>query len=453
MTVMQKSSLVFLTAFFLLTSVILGQSLQRKGTFGATLEAAPEGKGIIVRSVFEQTTASQLGIEEGDVLIQVNGTHFSDVGPLVDAIGTWRQGETLKLEVLRNGSSQKMKGKVAGKPFETSEFGEVIYGEVNFDGGKLRSILELPHGIDNPPVMAFLPGIGCGSLDYPYRNNTPVKLLVESLVKAGIAVYRVEKPGMGDSQGTQDCLEMTFNYEVDAFDAAISTLEKTPGVDHDHIFLFGHSLGVVSAPLIASRHSVAGIIAWGGISSTWYEYSLKLLRDQRVLRGDDFAEIEADFRIRQPFNYDFLVQKMSPEELAKNPAYTQMVEDQFQDDTWHGIHHYTYFYDLADVNILSAYKEAGCPVLALAGEHDIHTVDTRWAGEIAQAVNYYRPGEGSSAIIAKTTHHYHTVPSIPTYYELRAAGELGLPYMAEHFNQEIPRRVQEWIKSEVAKEG
>jgi len=449
---MLRINLLLFTVFLLGTS-LKGQTLQRKGTFGAAIEASPEGKGIIIRSVFEGTTASQMDVQEGDVIIEVNGTHYSEVASLVDAIDNWRKGDQLKMELLRDGSNLKKKSRVVGKPFETSAHGEVIYGEVNFDGGKLRSILEIPRGIENPPVLAFLPGIGCGSLDYPYRNNTPVKLLVESLVKSGIAVYRVEKPGMGDSEGTQDCMEMTFNYEVDAFDAAIKTLKATPGVDHDHIFLYGHSLGVVSAPIIASRHSVAGIIAWGGISSTWYEYSLKLLRDQRVLRGVDYVEIDADFRVRQPFNYDFLVRKMTPDQLAENPSYTQLVEDQFQNDAWHGIHHYSYFHDLAEVNIISAYKEANCPVFALAGEHDIHTVDTRWAEEIAIAVNHYRPGDGSYAIIPKTTHHYHTVPSIPEYFQLRDAGEMNLEYMAEHFNQEVPNQVQEWIKAQIAKEG
>ena len=441
-----RLSLALFLGLLLTSFSLTAQKLERKGTLGIQMENNEEGDGLHVRAVIPNTTASNIGIEEGDLLLTVNGTAFNDVYELVDEVGTWRVNKDLEVQVKRGKKTKTLTGKVVGRPFETSEHAEVIYGHVDYDGGMLRSILELPNGVEKPPVILFLPGVGCGTLDYYYEPNAPVKLLVESLVKEGIAVYRVEKPGMGDSQGTQECLEMDFDYEVAAFDAALNTLKAIPEIDAEHIFLYGHSLGTISAPLIASKNKVAGIIAWGGISTSWYEYELLRLREQKKLRNVDYAEIESEFRRKSPFLFDFYVRKMTPEQLAEKPEYTELVAETFQGPLLFGIHHYSYFHVLNDVDLLTAYRDADCPVLALAGAHDVHTVNTRWAPEIAAAVNFYRPGNGEYAIFDKTTHHYHTVPTITDYNEMRANGTLNSQYMAEHFNSDVPMYVQRFVK-------
>ena len=50
---------------------------------------------------------------------------------------------------------------------------------------------------------------------------------------------------------------------------------KMPEIDSENIFLFGHSLGGVTAPLIAAEVPVRGIINYGSVATTWYEYLLR----------------------------------------------------------------------------------------------------------------------------------------------------------------------------------
>lgn len=404
---------------FLLTSfqLINAQTLERKGTFGARLKGQEDTKGILIEQTFPNTTASAIGVEVNDILLSVNGKEADDVHELVQAIGNWRVNDPITLLVQRGSIKKTLSGKVVGKPLETSAFGEVIYGQVEYDGGLLRSILELPEGVENPPVVLFLPGVGCGSLDYFYNPDSQIKQFVEGLVKEGIAVYRVEKPGMGDSQGTQGCLEMDYDYEVGAFDAALAKLKTIEAIDPNKVFLFGNSLGVITAPLVASKSKVAGIIAWGGISSTWYEYEMKIQREQRIVLGEDYLEIDQEAREMHPFLYDFYIRKLNKEELAKNPNYQEQVEHAFDGDLFHGLHHFTFFQNLNEVDVITAYKNAECPVLTLAGEFDIHTINTQWADDIATAVNHYRPGEGRAVVIPRTTHHYHTV--LPSHFTMR----------------------------------
>ncbi len=440
-------NLISILIIFALSSLIFAQKLERKGTLGIQMKATSDNSSIEVLEVFKDTTASSLGILKNDIILSINNQKYGDVTSLVNEVRKWRAGEAVSIEVKRGNQLKKLSGKVVGKPLETSSFGKVIYGHVDYDGGKLRSILQVPHNVKNPPVMLFLPGVGCASYDFYINPKSTVKLLIESFVEKGIAVYRVEKPGMGDSSGTKHCLEMDFDYEVKAFETALKKLKTIDEIDKENIFLFGESLGSVSAPLIASKNKVQGIVAWGGIPSTWFEYYLKLQRKQKTLLGIDYAKMDSDFRKILPFFYDYLINKKSPNELAKNPDYSELVKRHFRNDTWHGLHHYSYFQNLNDKDVLTAYKNANCPVLSIAGEHDIHAAGTDWAEIITDAVNYYRPNQAKSVIIPKTTHHYYKVPSITEYNKLRRSRKITSDYMANNFSKEIAVAVDTWIES------
>ena len=439
--------------FLLLTTSMSAQTLQRKGAFGASMQATADGTGIRILKVIPNSTASAMKLKADDIILALNGVHYNDVNPLIAAIGHWRVGDELEVEVQIGDSYLSLAATVVGKPLETSEQAEIIYGSVNFDGGMLRSILALPNGIANPPVIMFLPGVGCGSLDFYYATNAPTKLLIEGLLAQGLAVFRVEKPGMGDSQGTKDCLEMDFDYEVAAMTAGLHSLKQNAKINAAQIFLYGHSLGVVSAPLVAKENKVAGIIAWGGVAKSWYEYELQLLREQRVLMGNDYVEVDAEVRQKIPFLYDFYINKKAPSALAKNPDFAPLVESYFPNNIYHGLHHYSYFQNLGEVDVLTAYKQAECPVIAIAGELDLHAINTDWAKAISDAVNFYNPETATYVSIPKTTHHYHTVPSMAAYVELRSHGKLTGAYMAEHHNADVAQVVGQWIRDRLLEQG
>ncbi|MEM6772959.1 MAG: PDZ domain-containing protein, partial [Bacteroidota bacterium] len=242
------------------------QGLARRGGFGVQMQANAKGKGIEVLKVYGNTTASAMGLLEGDILLSINNQACNDVSELVTTIGTWRAGDEIRVSVNRKGKEIKAFAKVVGKPFETSDYGTLSYGSVDYAGGKLRTILSTPNNVDNPPVLFFIQGIGCASIEFPFGSNSTVKLLIEAFLKQGVAVFRIEKPGMGDSFGAIDCREMDYPHEVGAFAAGLKQLKSIPGFDAGNIYLFGESLGAITAPLLAGKSQVAGIIAWGGIS-------------------------------------------------------------------------------------------------------------------------------------------------------------------------------------------
>ena len=407
---------------------------------------AEDSSGILLQEVFPNTTASALDMKAGDVLLEVNGESTKEVHALVHAIGNWRMNDPIRATLVRDGKKLKVKGKVVGKPLETSIYGNVEYGGVPYDGGMLASMMERPKGIENPPVIFFVPGIGCGTLDNYFNPKASVKQLVEGFVKNGYAVYRVDKPNEGDGEGCQECQDMNYEYEVKAFETALKHLKTLPGIDANNIILFGHSLGGITAPLIASKEKVQGVICWGTIANSWYEYELKRLRDQRAMLGYDYERIEREYRERQPFLYDFYVGKMGPEALKEKEEYVELVETFFNGEIFYGMHHYSFFHQLNDVNLAQAWKEADCPALSLHGGFDIAAVDSTWAVATARMVNAFRPGQGEYDVIANTTHHYTFVPSYEDYMRMREDGTMNRDYEQEHYNPAIVKRSTVWIK-------
>ena len=126
--------------------------------------------------------------------------------------------------------------------------------------------------------------------------------------------------------------------------------------------------------------------------------------------------------------------------------FASFAKNYFAGEMWFGIHHYSYFHALNQVSTLIDYQEADCPVLCLAGEFDLHAINTNWASEISAAVNHAQAGNGEFSVVPQTTHHYHTVPSMADYNELRHSGKLTGAYMEENFNPEVPGLVTEWIR-------
>jgi dienelactone hydrolase len=81
----------------------------------------------------------------------------------------------------------------------------------------------------------------------------------------GFVTLRVEKSGVGDSQGPP-CDSIGFKEELAGYQAALRILRSSSSVNPDRIFLLGISLGGVFAPLLASETKVAGISVFGASS-------------------------------------------------------------------------------------------------------------------------------------------------------------------------------------------
>lgn len=74
------------------------------GEFG-NFFGAPEGEGILVRGVFEDSPAAKAGLKVGDVITSLNGERIRTIGELREKIAENKADKTVKLGVLRNKSA------------------------------------------------------------------------------------------------------------------------------------------------------------------------------------------------------------------------------------------------------------------------------------------------------------------------------------------------------------
>ncbi|MES2566002.1 MAG: DUF3887 domain-containing protein [Bacteroidota bacterium] len=131
----------------------------------------------------------------------------------------------------------------------------------------LPGALCVPNNIKNPPVVILLAGSGPNDKDESIGPNKPLKDLATGLATNGIATYRYDKRTLTyANEIAKNMNAFGLNEEVieDAVNAA-AMIKKNPDFKNSKIFIVGHSLGAMSAPLIASKSkSVNGIVLLAG---------------------------------------------------------------------------------------------------------------------------------------------------------------------------------------------
>ena len=135
---------------------------------------------------------------------------------------------------------------------------------------RARTIFTRPKSsVGKIPALMIVQWLSCD----PVEINTEKvirsdSLLFQLITESGLAVMRIEKPGMGDSRGP-DCTECDYDTELSAYRAGMMKLKQMDGVDTNAIYVMGISIGASSAPLLFGKENIKGYIVSGGFSKTW----------------------------------------------------------------------------------------------------------------------------------------------------------------------------------------
>lgn len=441
----------------LLCQSVFSQHLTRRPFLGvvvspvtdsvAALNRLERPRGALVAQVIPASTAIALTIQPGDIIVQVNESRIDQWAELPVVARSLRPGEALRLTLVRRGKQQVVTGQVQAMPYETDPKADVIYGEVPLTNGYARSILKKPKGVGPFPTVFYLQGFGCASLDnLPERNSQ--RQFMDGLLTRGYAVYRLEKPGVGDGQNTKPCSEIGYNEELAAFAAGLKTMKRLASVDSGNVFLFGHSLGGNTAPLLAMNDKVKGIVTYGAVGKPWLEYLIEVFREQRPISGIDYVQVDEDMRILLPLTYELLVLKKSPDELAKNDVYRPFLRNNLgYDDQDHLLgRHYTFLQELQDIPFTKAWKEAGAYTLVMYGEADVQAIDADGARLVTDIVNHYHPGKATFALVPRTDHGFTEVGTRQDYWRLMNSGQYET-MASTHFNHQVVKLIADWMDS------
>jgi pimeloyl-ACP methyl ester carboxylesterase len=264
--------------------------LKTRGVFGTG------GAGVLIEGIVPDSTAAAAGLRGGDILVSVGGTRIASPDELIAAISGSQAGEPLTIEFVRDGDRRTATTALRRRPFETSDAYEVVYGSVVSRGKRLRTILTRPKGQGKHPALFLIQGLGSFSIENTAAGAGAYARIIDEFTRRGFVTMRVDKPGQGDSEGgpTRD---IDFETELDGYRQALRALRASEAVDPESIFIFGHSMGGVMAPLLAADIPARGIAAFGTVVKTWHEYTLENARRQMALAGTRFAEIERNLRL------------------------------------------------------------------------------------------------------------------------------------------------------------
>lgn len=392
-------------AYFGMRFAPLTDDARAKHSLGA------DSPGVLVDGVLPESIADDIGLKAGDVILELDGKPLSRPVQVVEFVATHRAGSAAEIKWSHDGKVTAKTITLKGRPREKSEAYDIVYGSVTSNGHRLRTIITRPKGEDEKkhPALLVIQGLGMFTMD-----NSMIDLgysqIVDDFTKRGFVTMRVDKPGVGDSEGGP-ASQVDFNRELDAFRQALVALKMRPDVDPERVLVFGHSMGGVFAPLIAKSVPVRGIAVYGTVSRGWFEYILENARRQGYLSGAEPAQVDSDVRALEKAQHALLVDKLTPKQIAeKYPDLPELARQQSAEGDQLFGRHFSFFQQLADQDLGAAWQAVDAHVLALWGKSDFVSSGDDHA-RIAWIVNRSQDGKGVYRALDGIDHGFRAAAS------------------------------------------
>jgi pimeloyl-ACP methyl ester carboxylesterase len=377
--------------------------LARRAFLGVDLERAESGLAVV--EVTPAAAADAAGVRAGDLLVAVDGAPVRGVMEAYARIGALPAGRGVRLVVQRGADVIELEVVLSEMPLETFSTARVELDQVEWQGHRLRAVWTLPEGEGPFPSVWLLPGATWLAEEQPLRDWYPTRKLVNELSKAGFATLRVERSGLGDSEGPA-CTELDLESELDAFRAARAYFLGHPAVAPTGRFLYGRSLGGMLAPLLAAREPFTALAVWGTSPGPWHRAMLEASRAQYLLAGQPREVVERVLARLEALQGLVYVEGLSPRQAyARRPELGDVQPETFSGEYVYGRTH-RYFHQLERASIAEAWREVGCPVLALRGTHD-------YLSSAAEHERIVQLAARAAALeVPGLDHHMHQRPSL-----------------------------------------
>lgn len=387
---------------------------------GLKLAASPQRgsseAGLVVRGIAPGSSAERAGVLPGDRLTHIDKNAVVDMIEVRRILRALRPNDPLLLKVLRAGAPLTLETEVLPYPLEQHPGARTILDQVKVEDHWLRALCVLPERPGPHPVVYYLPGAHWASEEYPLEPEHPVPALATAFAAAGVAMLRVERSGLGDSQGPP-CARVDFEAELEGFRAGLSFLQQASWADSQRLFLFGHSVGAMVAPLLALEAEPAGIITFGASAIPISAGLIGALERYAEIQTDT-PKAEARKRAQQISELIRLVVsgKKTPQEVFRSrPDLQRIAPSHFSGDQAYG-RIVTFYHQLERQDLERAWRGVRCKVLFLHGERD-------WISTSADSVHLSEMvGEKASCMEVQGADHQ--LSDAPAREKPRLAGSL-----------------------------
>jgi hypothetical protein len=164
---------------------------------------------------------------------------------------------------------------------------EVSNGEV-----KIAGTLTMPRSTDAAvPAVVLITGSGAQTRDEDVFGFKVFATLADHLTRQGVAVYRYDDRGVGESTGNL-AQSTTEDFAEDAL-AALAKLRSLPGIDPKRVGLIGHSEGAAAAAIAAAQsQDVAFIVLLAGTATSGDLVLGQQARDMAAAQGASPEQID-----------------------------------------------------------------------------------------------------------------------------------------------------------------
>jgi dienelactone hydrolase len=262
---------------------------------------------------------------------------------------------------------------------------------VGADPWTLPGVVTLPKGEGPFPAMVLVHGSGPNDRDETIGGNRPFRDLAWGLASRGVAVLRYDKR----TKVYGGALPQGIGLEEEVIEDALHALDlarSTAGIHGERVFVLGHSLGGMMAPVVAGRDGkVAGVAILAAparppltVLKSQFEYQASLVGDPASAAG------------RQIDSLISVVEKIETEGWATGQTLLAVGS--------------AYWEEWSAVDPVATAGELDLPILVLQGGRDYQSTpgdleiwEDRMAGKagfqskLYPALNHlFAPGEGTA---------------------------------------------------------
>ena len=349
---------------------IEAQELLRRATWQAEIDApAATVPGATVKTVESNSPLAQAGISAGDIIISVDG-QLATADLWSDIVYGLRASKTTEIVVKSGVQSRTVELSLTPLALETHPDIDTYYEQFTTRYGLTqRAIITRPKNkTGKQPALYMIGGLSCSSMEvYSNRGGNWPKVIRDLVEKTGMVVMRIEKPGVGDSEGA--CSQTDFHTELEGIREGIRLLKSKPYVDSTNIIVFGSSMGSAIAPSMVNEFGLAGVISDGTFFKTWYEHMLEIERRIKQMEGHSQSEIARMMNEAYiPLYHGMLIEKKSYQEVTDAyPAIKKL--------NYHGDYHMygrplSYYQQLQDFDFAAGWENLQVPLRIMRGTND-----------------------------------------------------------------------------------
>ncbi|HXF78525.1 MAG TPA: PDZ domain-containing protein [Usitatibacter sp.] len=369
--------------------------LPRGGFLGVQLGPVPNGTGALVQALLPGGSAASVGLAKDDVVVGVNGAPVATPADLVAGVGRLHAGDRIALRYIRAGTGLEGSGTVVPRPYESAVDIDTAYEAIEVRGALRRTLVTMPRADGRHPAVLYLTGIGCFSQEDASLQSTESKLLY-GLSRAGFVTMRVEKTGIGDSQGPSCASDAAdFNLEVAGYMAGLKALRERANVDPDRVFVLGLSIGGIEAPLVAQEGGVRGVVVVNTLARPFVEYVLETFRRQGRLGKVPFDELDRRMRRDERCIHEALIEGRT-DVVEKSPECAEPLGFPAR---------LSFMRQWAAVDPAAEWKKVAAPVLIVHGGKDFVATGDTDAPLLRDIVEAFHPGNATLALIPTMDHY------------------------------------------------